>query len=398
MQINEEQYNKYLEEINDLMDKDPDPSTVEGERIFLLALALKEYESKKFFFHKPTVVEAIRFRMEEQNLKQKDLIPYIGSKSKVSEILSGKSKSNLTVSMIRKLNQYLGIPLEILVQEAKQNTAKINLEEDGWQSFPFKEMAKRGWISLPNKEFNPKEIMASFLKPIGGISLKAVMWRRSLHSRGEEKGSNQYALMSWAAKVMILAEKIQVKSYDKKAITKEYLRDLAKLSRFDKGPLLAKEMLEKNGIKLIFLDKLSKTKVDGGCFLDRRGHPVIGMTLRYDRLDNFWHTLLHEMAHVYKHLNSENQFMDNLDLLNSDDPLEKEADDLASEALIPEVGWRKRADLRSSAAIEELAKQLNVHPAIIAGRVRFESKNYTKFGKLVGQGEVRKLVGSYFQI
>jgi len=182
--------------------------------------------------------------MEEQNLKQKDLIPYIGSKSKVSELLSGKGKSSLTVPMIRKLNQYLGIPLDVLVQETKQTTTKINLEEVEWQNFPFKEMAKRGWIALPKNTFNPKEAMAAFLKPIGGISLKAVMWRRSLHSREEGKGSNKYELMSWAAKVMILAEEIQVKSYDKKIITKEYLKDLAKLSRFDTGPLLAKEMLE----------------------------------------------------------------------------------------------------------------------------------------------------------
>jgi HTH-type transcriptional regulator/antitoxin HigA len=397
MLITEERYNKYLEEINDLMDKDPDPSTPEGERIFLLALALKEYESKNFSFYKPTAVEAIRFRMEEQNLKQKDLIPYIGSKSKVSELLSGKGKCNLTVSMIRKLNQYLGIPLAVLVQETKESVSKINLEEGGWQNFPFKEMAKRGWISLSKKIFNAEEVMADFLKPIGGASLKAVMWRRSLHSREEEKGSNKYELMTWVAKVMILAEEIKVKTYDKKAITKEYLRDLAKLSRFANGPLLAKEMLEQNGIKLIFLERLSKTKVDGGCFLDRQGHPVIGMTLRYDRLDNFWHTLLHEMAHVYKHLDGENQFIDNLDSLNSDDPFEKEADDLASEALIPEASWKKRDNLRSSVAIEVFAKQLNIHPAIVAGRIRFETKNYAKFGKLVGQGQLRKLVEEHLQ-
>jgi len=88
------------------------------------------------------------------------------------------------------------------------------------------------------------------------------------------------------------------------------------------------------------------------------------------------------MAHVYKHLNGENQFIDNLDSLNSEDPFEKEADDLASEALIPEASWKQTDNLLSAVTIEALAKQLNIHPAIIAGRIRFETKNYAKFGKL----------------
>ncbi len=393
---NEEQYIRYLQEINDLIDKDPDPTTPDGERALLLALAIKEYESKHFFFNKPTAIEAIRFRMEEQNLKQKDLIHYIGSKSKVSEILSGKS--NLTIAMIRKLNQHLGIPLDVLVHDAEIHATKINLGEIEWEKFPFQEMKKRNWINLPQKkdDFNPKEIMAEFLKPIGGISLKSIMWRRSLHSRDSTKKSNKYVLLCWVAKVLLLAENIKVKSYSKQIITKEYLKDLAKLSRFDKGPLLAKEMLEHDGIKLIFLEKLTNTKVDGGCFLDKNGHPVIGMTLRYDRLDNFWHTLLHEMAHIYKHLTNDNQFIDNLDSSAFDDPLEKEADEIASEALIPIASWKKNAaSLLSAISIENFAKQLNLHPAIIAGRIRFETKNYTKFGNLIGQGQVKNIIGEY---
>jgi len=394
---NEEQYSKYLKELNDLIDKDPDLATPEGERASLLALAIKEYEAKHFFFNKPNPVEAIRFRMEEQNLMQKDLIPYIGSKSKVSEVLSGKS--NLTVSMIRKLNQHLGIPVDILIQEPK-NERKIRLKEIEWEKFPFSAMVKRNWIpKLPNrKNANYQEVMAEFLKPIGGISLKAMMWRRSLHNTDVEIESKKYALLSWVARVMIFAKKVKVKTYDKKLITKDYLKELAKLSRFDKGPLLAKEMLEQNGIKLIFLTQLSQTKVDGGCFLDISGHPVIGMTLRYDRLDNFWHTLLHEMAHIYKHLNNENQFIDDLDTSNPDDPLESEADSIASEALIPGSLWKKKAPfLRTAVSVEDLAKQLKLNPAIIAGRIRFESKDYTKFSALLGQGQVRSLVGDLLQ-
>lgn len=390
---NDDQYKKYLQEIDCLMEQDPDIDTPEGERLSLLALAMKEYEEKHVFFEKPTPIEAIRFRMEEQNLIQNDLVPYIGSKSKVSEILAGKR--NLTIPMIRALNTHLGIPLDILIQEPKKESNEFNLENIDWKNFPVMEMVKRNWIKL-TKDNDPQDhsnLIADFFKPIGGLSANGIMWRRSFHNR-DGNSSNVCELIAWISKVMILAEQINVGNYDKTLITMDYLRELAKLSRFNQGPLLAKEMLEKNGIKLIFLKRLPKTKVDGACFLDKKGHPVIGMSLRYDRIDNFWHTLLHEVSHIYKHLNDGNQFIDNLEAEPSDDPQEKEADKIARESFIPRAIW-KRSDafsLRTNSAIHDFAKQLNIHPAIIAGRIRYETNNYTQFSDLIGQGEIVTLL------
>lgn len=390
---NDDQYKKYLQEIDHLMEQDPDIDTPEGERLSLLALAIKEYEEKQVFFEKPTPIEAIRFRMEEQNLIQNDLVPYIGSKSKVSEILSGKR--NLTIPMIRALNSHLGIPLDVLIQESKKESCEFNIENIDWKNFPFMEMVKRNWITL-TKDHDAQDhnsLIADFFKPIGGLSANGIMWRRSFHNR-DENNSNVCELIAWVSKVMMLAEQINVGNYDSSLITMDYLRELAKLSQFNQGPLLAKEMLEKNGIKLIFLKRLPKTKVDGACFLDKKGNPVIGMSLRYDRIDNFWHTLLHEMSHIYKHLNDKNQFIDNLEAEPSDDPQEKEADKIARESFIPRAIW-KRSDafsLRTNSAIHDFAKQLSIHPAIIAGRIRYETNNYTQFSDLVGHGEIVTLL------
>lgn len=81
---------------------------------------------------------------------------------------------------------------------------------------------------------------------------------------------------------------------------------------------------------------------------------------------------------MYKHLNKDNQFIDDLDSANPYDPIEKEADEIASEALIPKVIWKKSPSLNTAASVENFAKKLNINPAIIAGRIRFESKDYTK--------------------
>lgn len=390
---NDDQYKKYLEELNNLVAQDPDLNTSDGERLSLLAMAVKEYEGNHFFFNKPSPIEAIRFRMEEQNLIQNDLIPYIGSKSKVSEVLSGKR--NLTLPMIRALNENLGIPLDVLIQDSKNETSELRLEDINWKEFPLNEMNKRGWISTAkNKaEDDKKNIITEFFKPLGGFSQQCVMWRRTLHKR-DENNTNTPALMAWIAKVMMLAKQVNVGDFDRNLITVDYLRELAKLSQFNQGPLLAKEMLAKNGIKLIFLKHLPKTKIDGACFLDSQGNPIIGMSLRHDRIDNFWHTLLHEMSHVYKHLTTQNQFIDDLDAEPAQDPQEKEADRIAKESFIPRSIWM-RSDafaMRTAPSIINLAKQLNIHPAIIAGRLRYETNDYTKFNDLLGQGEITNLL------
>jgi HTH-type transcriptional regulator/antitoxin HigA len=123
-----------------------------------------------------------------------------------------------------------------------------------------------------------------------------------------------------------------------------------------------------------------------------RSHPVIGMTLRFDRLDNFWFVLMHELAHVALHYESGTEdFYDDLES-EDQDPREREADTLAGEVLIPSEAWARSpaSRLRSPAAVQHLARSLRIHPAIVAGRIRREFKSYRVLADLVGQGEVRK--------
>ena len=121
----EEDYNKALELIGELMNKDPEEDSEEGEKLNLLATLVQNYESKLFPESLPDPIDAILFRMEQQNLKPSDLVPYIGSRSKVSEILS--RKRTLTLSMMRALEAGLGIPAKVLLKESDEfrNTKDI---------------------------------------------------------------------------------------------------------------------------------------------------------------------------------------------------------------------------------------------------------------------------------
>jgi HTH-type transcriptional regulator/antitoxin HigA len=88
-------------------------NTPQGDELELLSLLVHDYEEKVFPIDKPDPVAAIRFRMQQQGLEPKDLVPLLGSRSRVSEVLSGRR--NLSLKMIRNLVQRLGIPAEVLL-------------------------------------------------------------------------------------------------------------------------------------------------------------------------------------------------------------------------------------------------------------------------------------------
>lgn len=124
----EDDYVTALERIDALMEDDPEPGSAEGEELELLCLLVGNYEEEKYPIDMPSPVDAIKFRMEQQGLKRKDLIPYIGSAPKVSEVLSGQRE--LSKTMIRNLVNGLGIPAEVLLQEPGAKLPNIALLEE----------------------------------------------------------------------------------------------------------------------------------------------------------------------------------------------------------------------------------------------------------------------------
>ena len=111
---NEKDYDNALDRVDVLMDLNPALGTAESDELEVLALLIEKYEEKAWAISEPDPIEAIKIRMEQMNLKQKDLVPYIGNKSKVSEVLN--RKVGLSLSMITSLAKGLHLPLEVLVQ------------------------------------------------------------------------------------------------------------------------------------------------------------------------------------------------------------------------------------------------------------------------------------------
>jgi len=114
--IREEQdYEAALHEIDRLMDAVP--GTPEGDRLDILVTLVEAYEARNWPIEAPDPIEAIRIRMEQKNLRQRDLEPMIGSRGRVSEVLSRKRA--LTLPMIRRLSKGLDLGADVLIQETQ---------------------------------------------------------------------------------------------------------------------------------------------------------------------------------------------------------------------------------------------------------------------------------------
>lgn len=390
----EADYEAAIARIDDLMDAQS--GTPEGEELDVLTDLVELYEAKHVPMGFPSPLGAIRFRMEQSGLSPRDLVSFMGSRAKVSEVLSGKRP--LTMQMARALHANLGVPADVLLQQPGGELHSV-LEGTDWRRFPLAEMAKRGWIEKRrNFASHAEEIMRDLIRRAGGEYVLPAFFRKNDQARVSAK-TDPYSLKAWCWEVLARANAHRLLvGFKPDTVDLSFLRKVAMLSWSQDGPRLAQEFLANHGIHLVCLEHLPRTHLDGAALQLADGTPVIGLTLRYDRLDNFWFCLLHELAHIGRHMSatSNEAFVDDLSLRAVQGarrvPRETEADEWAEHGLIPEDIWNtsKVKDNPTPLAVMELAQRLGIHPAIIAGRIRYETRNFRLLSHFVGTGMLRK--------
>jgi len=370
----QEDYTTALERASLLISKN-DPKSL--DELEILQALIEQWERARYEIPAPTPLEAIRFRMSHDGLKPRDLEPYLGSRSRVSEVLSGNRP--LSIDMIRALHRHLGIPAESLIGSGD--------DEDLKPQQPSKaalDKLKTFGVMKPHEEFS------AFLARAFQNSAPAAMLRKTRTKRTNAK-TDFVAVQGWCSAVLIKASAQKVER-TKTSCRPAFGRELAQLSVHSNGPALARDALAEKGIVLISLEHLPGTFLDGAALRREDGTPVIALTLRHDRVDNFWFTLLHEYAHVCYHLNSETRvILDDLEVKSTED-IESEADEFARTSLIPQPLWHRieSPDLTLE-EITDIAAEARIHPAIVAGRWQRDHNDYRRFSKMLGRGEVRPL-------
>lgn len=380
----EEDYELALSRMASLVERGT-PDGSDAQRLLrTLGVLIKDYETREVRIATPGPLEAIRFRMEQQGLAPKDLIPFLGSRSRVSEVLSGKRP--LSLAMVRSLHRGLGIPASSLLSQQQDAIPEAELD---WTRIPFAKMKKRKWIDrLPKSASDAAALFHGWLGDLRTAELSP-HFRRKIRTSSEV---DHEALFVWTAQVAKRALAHPPHNTFEGVWSDTFFRDVAKLSAFSNGPKLLEEFLARHGIALVVEPALSPW-LDGAA-LKVRHVAVIALTVRHNRLDNFWFVVMHELVHLFKHLDGATaSVFDDLDSVAPNDPQEVEADQIAGDLLIPLDAWRSSpaSHLRTPEAVSHLARNLSVHPAIVAGRIRKEYRDYRVLSGLVGNGEVRKL-------
>ena len=385
----EQDYEEALKHLETLMDQ-PD-SSQQQEDIALFTKLIGDYEEQHFPIKLPDPIEAIKFALDQQGLTRKDLIPLLGSKSKVSEVLNHKRP--LSISMIRALHAQLGIPAEILLQDPLMHT--VDAKRFDYRDFPFSEMCAKeyfpGYASVRLAKEKSEELLSSLFSVFNERYPQVIYCRQ----RNGGKEVAQGALLAWQAHILHKLEAGEYPEASPQPLDDAFYEQLLTLSSYTRGPLLVGDLLATRNIHFIIEPHLTKTYLDGATFLSSKGYPIIAMTLRYDRADNFWFTLMHELAHVALHLGEDRtkSFFDDTSSRSSGErtEIEAQADAFAQSKLIPESSVRheefKDPSCWTEARIITEAKRLNRSPAVLAGRLRWESGDYTLFTNLLGKVE-----------
>lgn len=377
----EKDYKEALAMVGEFMNLNPEPGSEDADKLNLLATLVEDYESNVYPESLPDPIEAIKFRMEQASLRPADLVPYIGTPGRVSEILS--KKRQLTIDMVRAISAGLGIPVKVLIQKSSRNFKSQN-----WDTSLVRIMERRGYFGKKTlKEYDKSELINEFFTIFGSLQPTALYRKTSFRTAPR---TDNKALLAWGLRVLQKAEKIKVPvMYKKGTVNLMFMQEVVRLSAKNKGPLLAIDYLKKYGIKLVIEPYLPKTHLDGATLLVNKKTPVIGLTIRHDRPDNFWFTLMHELAHIALHYNNSIEFFYDEELQDKDgieiDSKEKEADTLAEESILPKSKWETSAakTTPNQFSTEDLSNELNIQTAVIAGMIRFKHQNFYYLNKIV---------------
>jgi HTH-type transcriptional regulator / antitoxin HigA len=332
--------------------------------------------------------EYIREELEARGWSQLDLAEILGRPPQaVNEIISGKRA--IMPDTARALGEALGTSAQLWMNlESAYQLAKLAGRDDSvsrkaklYEIAPLKDMQKRGWIEQSS---NIAVIESQVLSFYNIPSFDQPIYLHHAARKSTDYGSITSAQLAWLCRARNLARGISTTGeFSERSVTGA-LAELDKLKAEVEGARRVPAVLAKAGIRFLIVAPLPHSKIDGVCFWLDEESPVIALSLRFDRIDWFWHTLMHEMAHLK---NGEGKDKPTLDtqLVGSDaQPFdqkmdtEKTADLFATTFLVDQAKLdnfiARVHPLYSKAKIAAFANKIHVHPGIVVGQLQHKGK------------------------
>ena len=332
-----------------------------------------------------------------RGLSQRELGDYLGLKEQQVQRYEAERYRSASLDRLVEVSDALGVQIAKRA-ELVGDQALRSVDPGAWQAFPLPEMYKRGWFedfggSLAEARKAASELVPAFLRGGQARNAAPALHRKSVRASGQV---HEAAITAWEARVRRLAERdAPTLPFSRERIDEAWLASLVALTLEPDGPGRVIEHLRKIGIALVVEKHLPSTLLDGAALATLEGYAIVAMTLRHDRLDNFWFTLLHELGHLKLHVGQDYASIFDDTEAPAGSEIEAEADLFAQEALLPADKWALGVSrfTRNEQSVRTDAKRFGVGAAIIAGRVRREAHDYTLLRNLVGNGEVRRQFG-----
>jgi len=352
----------------------------------------------------------IREEMELREWTQEDLADVIGITPKhLNAIL--REKQPLTIEIARLLGEVFNTSAQYWInidtayrlwreQEKTEKEVAADIRGMIFERMPINDMIKKGWLLHYEGLDELKEQVMKFwgMKSLDfshhDASLLPCLTRKS---EAYNQYNASYAL-TWYRKACLVAETKRLRPYDPHKLKALY-EDLHSFTVLDGGTNKFLIELNETGVIFFVLPHLSKTYLDGAAFFSG-SNPVIVYTGRYKRIDNFWFTVAHEIAHIIKHIDEKTPFI--LDNFSNKERsrIEDEANELAGRMLkhhqITAFLEPYRTYL-STLKIEECALKLKIHPSIIIGKLAHDRKVSYKNQKLYNEN-VLELIGKGYKV
>jgi HTH-type transcriptional regulator/antitoxin HigA len=243
---------------------------------------------------------------------------------------------------------------------------------------PIPELQKRGWIKETDDIDQLEAEICRFLE-LGSIHDEPALKIAARRSGTNEPLTSSH--VAWAFRAKQLAARMIVAEFDRKRF-RALLPTLVHRSVDPEGIQKAIRDIENAGVRFVIVEKLPKTKIDGAAFWLDAASPVVALSLRYKRIDHFWFTLMHELAHIREEQINEGRMDSEMNEAKPSETRgsasEQRADSLASNWLIPQrtldafVRKNKRFFRRENIGV--FAHDLGIHPAIVVGRLQHSGK------------------------
>lgn len=341
--------------------------------------------------------QLIDFLLIQRDWTKRVLAIILGmDESTINKIVAAKRPVDATLALA--LSEVFDIPAESFLDLQKSwdlTQAKLLSMPDPKRSsrarlfgnLPIGEMIKRGWIDATDVK-NVPEVEAGLAKFFGAASSEEIEILPHAAKKTHVNSEATPIQLAWLYRVKEIANEMLVSQFSQFSVENCIAR-LSELRASVDGIQKVPRILQEAGIRYVIVEALPGSKIDGVCFWLKDTAPVIGMALRYDRIDNFWFVLRHELEHV---IQGDGKTMMMLDTelegskagVGADVPEEERiANRAGAEFCVPQHQLdqfiARKSPVFADRDIIGFAKTIKIHPGLVAGQLRFRTGQYKRF-------------------